>query len=102
MIELEQISQEVSDAYMRLSDAVDECGETACMSAPDIYFTDMEDRNSVSLRAYAKKQCADCPVKNLCLEYALVANETHGVWGGTTAKERKDLRRRLRAPRASA
>ena len=44
----------------------------------------------------AKKVCKGCPVKGSCLNYALENPEENmggtGVWGGTTAEERKPLR----------
>jgi len=56
----------------------------------------------------AKKVCADCPVKELCLEYALENRIDHGVWGGTSERERRrilrsrnGLRRRVGAGTAS-
>lgn len=36
--------------------------------------------------------CADCPVRNLCLEYALRNDIEHGIWGGLSPKHRKKLR----------
>ena len=36
--------------------------------------------------------CRSCPVRRPCLEYALATGDP-GVWGGTTAKERRRLRR---------
>jgi WhiB family redox-sensing transcriptional regulator len=42
--------------------------------------------------AKAKALCADCPVRQRCLEWA-VRREEFGVWGGTTARERAALRR---------
>lgn len=44
---------------------------------------------------FAKKLCAGCTVKTACLEWAL-KHEAFGVWGGTTAIERKKLRRKLK------
>ena len=41
----------------------------------------------------AKKLCNRCPVQALCLEYAIVNNEGHGVWGGMTYRERLKLQR---------
>jgi WhiB family redox-sensing transcriptional regulator len=41
----------------------------------------------------AKNICKECPVINECLEYALAADEPHGVWGGTTPQERRALYR---------
>jgi WhiB family redox-sensing transcriptional regulator len=35
--------------------------------------------------------CEDCPVKLHCLKFALETNERHGVWGGMTPNQRRDL-----------
>ncbi len=40
----------------------------------------------------AKAVCARCPAREPCLEYALATNEAHGIWGGLTEIERKQLR----------
>ncbi len=46
----------------------------------------------------AQKVCAECPVKDPCREYALANNITHGVWGGTSERQRRrTLRDRRRA-----
>ncbi|MFZ4584692.1 MAG: WhiB family transcriptional regulator [Acidimicrobiia bacterium] len=47
----------------------------------------------------AKRVCAECPVRNDCLEYALQYRIDHGVWGGASERER---RRILRARRQEA
>ena len=39
----------------------------------------------------AKKLCVDCPVASKCLEYALVNRIDHGVWGGTSERERRRI-----------
>nr|WP_076482142.1 WhiB family transcriptional regulator [Williamsia sterculiae] len=36
----------------------------------------------------AKQICRECPVMRECLSYAIQAGEPHGVWGGTTPRER--------------
>ena len=41
----------------------------------------------------AKRICAGCEVRPECLAYALAHRERHGVWGGTTERERRWLRR---------
>ncbi len=35
-----------------------------------------------------EKFCNDCPVKQMCFEYAIVHGE-EGIWGGTTDRERQ-------------
>ncbi len=47
----------------------------------------------------AKKICAECPAKEPCLEYALANRIDHGVWGGTSERQR---RRILKARRTAA
>lgn len=49
----------------------------------------------------AKAVCAACPVRVPCLDYALDHGERLGVWGGTTPRERRELRRSVRALRRS-
>lgn len=44
----------------------------------------------------AKRICASCSCRKACLEYALQRNEKHGVWGGTSERERRILRRARR------
>lgn len=51
----------------------------------------------------ARRICADCPVRQPCLEYALVQRIDHGVWGGCSERERRRiLKRRRDAAAASA
>ena len=47
----------------------------------------------------AQRICADCPVSEDCLEYALENRIDHGVWGGRSERER---RRILRSRRSAA
>jgi hypothetical protein len=35
--------------------------------------------------------CGTCPVQGACLAWALDAGDCHGVWGGTTARERRAM-----------
>lgn len=37
----------------------------------------------------AKQTCAQCPVRTECLDYAIVADEKHGIWGGLNRAERQ-------------
>ena len=39
--------------------------------------------------------CADCPVHEECLAYALAQPDLVGVWGGTTERERRKIRRQV-------
>jgi len=44
----------------------------------------------------AQRVCIECPVSAECLEYALVNRIEHGVWGGTSERERARIRRHRR------
>jgi WhiB family redox-sensing transcriptional regulator len=46
--------------------------------------------------AAAKEVCSNCWIKDKCLSFALSTNEKEGVWGGTTPKERRSIRRKAR------
>jgi WhiB family transcriptional regulator, redox-sensing transcriptional regulator len=42
----------------------------------------------------AKAICGTCPVRQVCLDYALAIREPHGIWGGLNELERKTLEKR--------
>lgn len=44
--------------------------------------------------ADAKRICLGCEVKVECLDYALKAPMTKGIWGGKSPQQRKALRRK--------
>ena len=39
----------------------------------------------------ARKICDECPMKQRCLEYALCNRIDHGVWGGTSERQRRRI-----------
>jgi WhiB family redox-sensing transcriptional regulator len=41
----------------------------------------------------AKAVCGDCAVAGECLDYALVNDLKHGIWGGLSERERRRVRR---------
>ena len=42
-----------------------------------------------------KSACAVCPVRSACLDYALTTGQKFGIWGGTSERERRLLRREM-------
>jgi len=46
----------------------------------------------------AKRICSDCPVSERCLEYALENRIDHGVWGGTSERQRRRILKARRLP----
>lgn len=64
----------------------------ACQGVdPDIFFP-VSDEDAVQ----AKAICAECPVREACLEWALATRERDGVWGGATERERRRMIRQRR------
>jgi WhiB family redox-sensing transcriptional regulator len=69
----------------------------ACRAAdPDLFFP----ISSVGLAerqiARAKMICAECGVRQQCLDFALSHDQVYGIWGGTTPEDRQRERRRRR------
>jgi WhiB family redox-sensing transcriptional regulator len=54
------------------------------------------ERGDTGVEAQARKVCATCPVRDQCLTHAVTHHEIHGIWGGTSARERRRLRHRAR------
>lgn len=44
----------------------------------------------------ARRICVGCPVATECLDYALAHHIDHGVWGGTSERERRRIARSRR------
>jgi WhiB family transcriptional regulator, redox-sensing transcriptional regulator len=68
----------------------------ACRGEQELFFPDdpFEARPArLEREARAKAICATCEVREDCLEYALRARETHGIWGGRNEYERRSLLR---------
>jgi hypothetical protein len=85
--------------YLKLAEAIAKAPIIPpCMNTdPEIWFPVMEKDQSQARTA--KKLCAVCPVKAECLTYAIKMNETDGIWGGLTLRERRRLGQGLRSLR---
>jgi hypothetical protein len=60
--------------------------QAACINTPARVFF----RNNVADDLQAIRICAECSVIDECLNYA-IDHEEHGVWGGTTERERHKM-----------
>lgn len=55
---------------------------------PDLWFPEVGQDGSG-----AKRVCGRCPVQQACHDYAVEAGEQWGIWGGTTARQRRGRRK---------
>ncbi len=79
--------------------AADWRAHAACSGYPNALFFPTADGLDDGSIAKAKAVCSVCTVADDCLRYALETNQRSGVWGGTSEKERKSLRRKWLADR---
>jgi hypothetical protein len=61
------------------------CAETD----PELFFPD---KTNISNGYLAKKICNRCFLKQKCFEYAIKDWELKGIWGGTSERERWEIR----------
>lgn len=61
---------------------------------PDLWFPT---QGSGYQARQAKRICGTCPVVGECLGYALSHGERDGIWGATSERERRKLRRQAAA-----
>ncbi len=61
---------------------------------PDLFFPARGEDTTA-----AKAVCRGCPVRLDCLRHALNNGEHFGVWGGTSERERRQLRKKLAVKR---
>ena len=73
-----------------------DCG---CNGLHPKYWHPESSEDSVGAYEIARPICATCPLQVRCLEYALANNIDHGMWGGTTPRERRRIRRNRRKER---
>ena len=65
--------------------------EAACKGAShSLFYPETGGQSNTALRI-----CQYCPVQQLCLKYALSANEYYGVWGGHSERSRRRIQRRI-------
>lgn len=69
--------------------------QAACRDKPKNTFFPVNNSPDYArdLRA-ARRVCASCPVAEQCLRYALEQDIDHGVWGGLSVRQRREIRAR--------
>jgi len=79
-------------ALTALAEGIRATQAPACQTSdPDAWFPEGGSPNP-NLHP-AIKLCKVCPVMTLCLQYALINNEQHGIWGGMNSRQRARLRK---------
>jgi WhiB family redox-sensing transcriptional regulator len=77
--------------YIALQSAIIKVGGVVCEQVPHVFYPEDYGFDSEAvhdLESKALKMCKVCPVKKLCLDYAITAREPYGIWGGTKASDR--------------
>jgi len=57
---------------------------------PEVFFPTTEAEAGLAL-----SYCSICPVRSVCLAWAIQNGERYGVWGGTTEQQRRRLIRHV-------
>jgi WhiB family redox-sensing transcriptional regulator len=83
-------------ALTALGEGIRATGSPACQQTdPEAWFpeggTPSPNKNS------AVMLCKACPVQMLCLQFAMINNEQHGIWGGLNSRQRGRLRKANKA-----
>lgn len=60
---------------------------------PESFFPVGDRGPALAQIADAKLVCERCPVKADCLDEALKTGQDHGVWGGMSEHERREIKR---------
>jgi WhiB family redox-sensing transcriptional regulator len=71
--------------------------QAACAGQDPEYWFPIEASGYTPAHKRAVTICRSCPVQAACLNWAMENNEYYGIWGGTSARQRADLRRDRRA-----
>ncbi|MGH3758030.1 WhiB family transcriptional regulator [Actinophytocola sp.] len=69
---------------------------------PELFFPISDVGPAARQAEQAKAVCARCPVRAQCLNFALDNGLDHGIFGGTTERERRELARRTRRAHQAA
>jgi len=88
------MADDINQRYLTLQYAIIENDGVECIDFPEIFYPEGPEHVRRYDERTAKSICNACPVRELCLDYALVAKEDFGIFGGLTPQERRLLRRK--------
>jgi len=82
-------------AWVTLNEAIESSTKIpGCRdSDPDAFFP-AENAAGYYKPTKAIELCQSCPVIAMCLDFALLNNEIHGIWGGMNTRQRQQFKKR--------
>jgi WhiB family transcriptional regulator, redox-sensing transcriptional regulator len=89
------VAPNLKNLYTRFGERPAWMDRAACIGVPVKVFYPTDEHGETA----AKEVCATCEVRADCLAYALNQHRDAtdaGIWGGTTERERRAIRRRTR------
>ena len=67
--------------------------DAACRNSDtDLFFPVGMTSDAVEETRAAVALCRRCPVREQCLEFAMVTNQRDGIWGATSEEDRRHMR----------
>lgn len=82
---MEKVSRETSERFFK---AVKRNGGVECSQYPNLFIPDEMVADSAAIDyKFLRQVCARCPVLELCADYAIELNPSHGMWAGMTPKQ---------------
>jgi len=70
---------DINQRYLALMFKIIDNNGVECHDFPEIFYPEGPDHVRKYDERTAKSICNECPVRELCLDYALVAKEEHGI-----------------------
>ena len=69
-----------------------------CAGKPEFFYNEYRENAAAIVKKVkvAKALCNQCPIIEKCLEEALSQDDSQGIWGGMTEKERRRYANKLR------
>ena len=91
LLQRSDILRDANKKYIALQTAIIKEGGVVCEKIPHAFYPEdygFDPKAVHELESKAIKICKVCPVRKLCLDYAITAREPYGIWGGTKASDR--------------
>jgi WhiB family redox-sensing transcriptional regulator len=90
------MSTDITKLHQELIYKIVKIGRVDCEDFPELYFPEPPYGQMTWDIRTAKEICEQCPLRTECLEFAIKADITDGIWGGLLPEERKKLTKRRR------